>query len=346
VPWFPQNKYFWDFWFAWDAQANLHLFYLQASHLDCRFNPDLRHDRAAIGHARLTAWGWQELTTEQPILQSSEHVGDWDDLALWTGSIIQSPLDQQYYLFYTARRRDDAVWFTPHEWQRSQNIGVAVSPDLNQWQRLDPPNLVIPNPGHTHLFDGVNWRDPYVMYDAAHQTFYAFICAHSEGAQDAGGMIAYVTSRDLVHWQPEPEILVKSDDFYQMEVPQVFWRDGGDGTQRLYLVFCAQAQDCSRQWRAQQPPAVGTYYRQSVPLPLDAPVDYGAIPWQGPARLLCPGFYAGKLLWPPPDSATRISADTEVKFYGFQWADESDRFVGGLSDPMSVTFAADGSLQL
>jgi beta-fructofuranosidase len=351
VPWFPQNKYFWDFWFAWDRQAQLHVFYLQASQLDCRFNPDLRHDRAAIGHALLTRWGWQELTVEQPILKSSDQSGDWDDLAIWTGSIICSPLDQHYYLFYTARRRDDAVLFTPHEWQRSQNIGVAVSADLYQWQRLDPINQVIPNPGCTPRFDGVNWRDPYVLYEPTDQTFYAFICAHSPGGQDAGGMIAYVSSRDLIHWQPEPDLLVKSDDFYQMEVPQVFWREGGDGTRRLYLLFCAQGQDCSRHWRRQHPPTVGTYYRVSVPLPLQGAVDYGAIPWQGEAQLLCSGFYAGKLLWPPQESPTPLPAhtlpvDAEARFYGFQWADDGDRFVGGLSDPLAVHFSPDGSLSL
>lgn len=348
VPWFPQNKYFWDFWFAWDDREQLHVFYLQASQLECRFNPERRHDRASIGHGLLTRWGWQELTPDQPILKCSDHRGDWDDLSLWTGSIIRSPLDQRYYLFYTARRQADTLLHTPHEWQRSQNIGVAISTDLDHWERLNPINLVIPNPGCTRLFDGVNWRDPYILYNPADQTFYAFICAHTEGGRDAGGMIAYVTSRDLVHWQPEPEILIKSDDFYQMEVPQVFWRECGDGTKRLYLLFCAQTQDCSQHWRQQQPPAVGTYYQVSAPVGLEDWPDYGAIPWQGAARLLSPGFYAGKLLWLPQKAvpAMVLPAQTEARFYGFQWCDEGDRFVGGLSDPMPVQFAPDGSLTI
>ncbi len=352
MPWFPQNKYCWDFWFAWDQQEQLHLFYLQASQLDCRFNPDLRHDRAAVGHATLTRWGWQELTPDQPILQRSDRPGDWDDLSIWTGSIIRNPHDAHYYLFYTARRQTDAVLHTPHEWQRSQNIGVAISADLHHWKRLDPANLVIPNPGNGGNFDGVNWRDPYLLYNPGDATFYAFICAHTPNATDAGGVIAYMTSPDLIHWQPEPEILVKSEDFYQMEVPQVFWRDGGDGTKRLYLLFCAQAQDCSRHWRQQQPSAVGTYYQVSEPIPSEQAINYRAIPWAGPARLLSPGFYAGKLVWPPQSSFAGTSAEallraeTAAVFYGFQWGDEGDRFVGGLSDPQAVQFAADGSLSL
>jgi beta-fructofuranosidase len=347
MPWFPQNKYFWDFWMVWDGEQRLHLFYLQASQLDCRFNPELRHDRATVGHAVLTPWGWQELTPDRPILQSSDQTGDWDDLSIWTGSIIHNPLDHRYYLFYTARRRADAVQYTPHEWQRSQNIGVATSTDLSTWQRLAPINLVIPNPGYKAPFDGINWRDPYILQDPDDGRFHAFICAHADPAQDAGGIIATVTSRDLAHWHPEPETLIKSEDFYQMEVPQVFWRVGENGYRRLYLLFCAQAKDCSRHWRQQQPPSVGTYYHVSEPMPLQGPVDYAQIPWQGGARLLSADFYAGKLVWPlQPSTAAVLAAQTSAVFFGFQWADEGDRFVGGLSDPMPVHFAADGTLSL
>jgi beta-fructofuranosidase len=350
MAWFPQNKYIWDFWFAWDHSQQLHLFYLQASQLDCRFNPDARHDRASVGHAILTDWGWQEICPDQPALTRSTERDAWDDLAIWTGSIIQSPLADRYYLFYTSRRKADVPTWTPHEWQRPQNIGVATSRDLQHWQR-EPNNLVIPNPGLKGEFDGVNWRDPYVIYHAEDHLFYAFICAHTAGNQDAGGIVAYVTSPDLVHWTSAPQVLLTSRDFYQMEVPQIFWRDRGDGCRQLYLLFSTQAKDCSRHWREHElsgQAITGTYYLVSEPLPVEQPIDFSKIPWQGPAKLLSNGFYGGKVIWKNGSNqmVPTLSLDTQAIFYSFQWGDEADHFVGGLADPRAMNFLADGTIDL
>jgi beta-fructofuranosidase len=349
MAWFPQNKYIWDFWFAWD-DVQLHLFYLQASQLDCRFNPDLRHDRAAVGHAILTDWGWQEISPDVPTLARSTDRDAWDDLAIWTGSIIQNPVDNCYYLFYTSRRKTDVPQWTPHEWQRPQQIGVATSRNLYDWQRLDA-YPVIPNPGGDagSQFDGVNWRDPYVIYNAEEKLFYAFICAHTEGDQDAGGLVAYVTSTDLTHWTAAPQVLLASHDFYQMEVPQIFWRDRADGYRQFYLLFSTQDKDCSRHWREQTvPAATGTYYLCSEPLPIDQPIDFQTIPWQGAAKLLVKGFYGGKVIWKQACNQTNpaLSAETSAMFFSFQWSDEADHFAGGLADPKGVQFLADGAIEL
>ena len=351
MSWFPPNKYIWDFWFTWDKTQQLHLFYLQASQLDCRFNPNARHDRASVGHAILTDWGWQEICPDEPALMRSTERDAWDDLAIWTGSIIQNPLDKLYYLFYTSRRKADVPQWTPHEWQRTQNIGVATSSDLQHWQRLAPTNLVIPNPGVNGQFDGVNWRDPYVIYNAETGLFYAFICAHTGENPDAGGLVAYVTSPDLAQWTADPQVLLASHDFYQMEVPQIFWRDRGDGYRQLYLLFSTQDQDCSRHWRNHElsgQAITGTYYLVSEALPADQPIDFSAIPWQGAAKLLIKGFYGGKVIWKNAcnQMAPLLWPDTKAIFYSFQWVDEADHFIGGLSDPKAVTFLGDGTIAL
>jgi hypothetical protein len=59
-------------------------------------------------------------------------------------------------------------------------------------------------------------------------------------------------------------------------------------------------------------------------------------------------YYSGKLIWHYQDlqTAVVIPNDVDVQFYGFQWYDESDRFVGGISDPMQVVFAEDGAIRL
>ncbi|NEO25566.1 MAG: hypothetical protein F6K03_01370 [Kamptonema sp. SIO4C4] len=332
MPWFPLNQYIWDFWFAWSGEE-LHLFYLQASPADCDYNPERRHNCSAVGHAVFTPWGWQEVSRERPVFARSE--GDsWDNLSIWTGSIIEHPQTGEYYWFYTGRRRDDPLVWTPHELQRSQNIGLAISRDLTHWQRYrDAP--ILPNPGTP--FEGVAWRDPYVI-QGEDGLFYAFIATRlKESAADAGGAIAYQVSDTLEQWPNPPKLLVACEDFYQMEVPQVFWRRFGN-QKRFYLLFCLQQGDCSQQRYLQQGPAncqTGTYYLYSDLLPLDCQ-DFPL--FKSPAKLLASGLYAGKLLNP--------ETVENPLFFAFHWSNAAGQFANGICDPLQCQFGSDGTLQL
>lgn len=73
MPWYPRNKYCWDFWFAWQGQT-LHVFYLQASQLACAYNPERRHSLASIGHAVLTNFGWKEIDLDKPVLEKERGI--------------------------------------------------------------------------------------------------------------------------------------------------------------------------------------------------------------------------------------------------------------------------------
>ena len=53
--------------------------------------------------------------------------GGWDDLAIWTGSVVRGD-DGRWRMFYTA------INTRGHE-LRDQRIGVAESDDLIAWQR-------------------------------------------------------------------------------------------------------------------------------------------------------------------------------------------------------------------
>ena len=333
MPWYPRNKYCWDFWFAWQEQT-LHVFYLQASQLACAYNAERRHSQASIGHAILTDFGWKEIDPDKPVLERRE--GDfWDNLAIWTGSIIQ--VDGLYYLFYTARRREDLPVETPHEHRIPQNIGVATSKDLKFWTRtaatLEKP--VIPNPGVFSEFDGSNWRDPYVIQHDDGK-YYAFICARSrESAANVGGVIAVATSSNLADWQEEPyEVLYRSDEFYLMEVPQVFWRKMNDCRWRFYLLF---GPHWSPFFISKVPVGV-TYYVRSKPIKDRSKVSYNCIPWEDePANLLCKNFYVGKFV--NPEAAYPA-------FFGFRKHNEGGHFDGGISDPQWAIFADDGTIRL
>lgn len=343
MPWFPQNKYLWDFWFARNG-GELHLFYLQAGQAECGFNPDLRHNLSSVGHAVMTGCGWKEFDT---VALASSDNGSWDNLSIWTGSVIHDAASGLHYLFYTSRRREDETIWTPSEWQRPQQIGLAVSRDLLSWNRTVASERapVIPNPGKMIGLDGVSWRDPYVIR-GENGRWQAFICArlnpqdtnNKDYGVDGGGVIAWLESENLFDWNvAQAKRLVASDEFYQLEVPQVFWRRFGN-EKRFYLIFCAQEKDCSRARRQRVSDGqcrTGTYYLMSDLLPL----DHKTIPaLSGSAQLLAEGWYAGRLL--DPDTAETPT------FFGFQWADEFGRFVGGISDPMPAQFNQDGSIEL
>ncbi|MGH9799801.1 MAG: hypothetical protein ACRD82_05500 [Blastocatellia bacterium] len=277
MPWFPQNKYLWDFWFA-RKDNELHAFYLQADQAECGFNPDLRHDLASVGHAVMTDLGWKELGE---VALSSRQNGGWGNLSIWTGSIVHDETTGLHYLFYTSRRAEDKTIWTPSEWQRPQQIGLAVSRDLIEWERTPMAKKVpvIPNPGKMIGLDGVAWRDPYLIL-GANGRWQAFVCArlnphdadNKDFGLDAGGAIAWLESENLQEWNiATTRRLVTSDEFYQMEVPQVFWRRFRDG-KRFYLIFCAQEKDCSRARRqrvSEDQCRTGTYYLVSDLLPHD-----------------------------------------------------------------------------
>jgi len=338
MPWSPRGKYVWDFWFA-RRGSELHAFYLQADRSACAGDADRRHEFASIGHAVEIGPGrWEEIGPEPAL--SPREAPAWDDLALGAGSILAHSASGPYTLFYAGRSADDEMVRTPRGCLRPQAIGSAVSQDLRHWQRsassLHRPG--IPNPGSAQGFDGVAWRDPWLV-QAEDGLAHAFISTRvhpdAGGAEDAGGVIATVASSDLERWGP-PRIFVRSDDFHQLDVPQVFWR-GVAGGKRCYLLFSARQADCSR-WRLERMPAsecrTGTYLMTSDLLP----VGYlGLPPMRGPARLLAPGLYAGKLLEP--------EAGHSASFFGLSCADAEGRFLG-LAGPLPVAFSARGELRL
>ncbi len=325
MPWYPKDKFIWDPWFVSEGEK-LHAYYLQADRHECNHDPDARHNLASVGHAIKNGHGWHELGTSFATSQQ------WDDVAIWTGSIIRSPELNQYLLFYTARNSREAPRATPSEKQRPQHIGLATSTDLHHWQRasqsIEAP--IIPNPGHRFGLDGVAWRDPYIArFD---DKYYAFICARLDQEVECG-LIAYLTSTDLLHWTDKPEFIVCPMEFYQMEVPQVFWRRSGTG-KRCYIIFCTQEKDCSKARRQKNLACkTGTYYLKSEELPL----DYQGIPvFKESAELLVSNIYAGKIIEPENDQSSIL--------LGFVWADEAGNFVGGISDPVHISFADNGSL--
>lgn len=335
--WVPEGKYVWDTWFAKDKTDKLHAFYLQADKEACRFDPERRHNIASVGHAFFDNGEWRQ-QGETPAL-AAEPDG-WDNISIWTGSIIYDDLTDLFYMFYTSRNRREISINTPRGAFPPQQIGLASSPDLKNWSRLEKTRQgpVIQNPSPQFGLDGVNWRDPYVL--KVDSNYHCLISARRSSsnsiADDAGGTIVLLSSNQLLEWNsPTVRIIAGSDDFYQMEVPQLFCKISKE-RKRYYLIFCAQAIDCSKKRRervCQEDCQTGTYYICSDELAIE---DTEIPMFSGEAKMLRRNLYAGKI----------VEYCGKTVLFGFDYQGGEASFKGGIAGPWMVSFSNDGTIEV
>jgi len=305
----PKDRYVWDFWLITHA-GQYHLFHLQAPR--GLPDPEMRHGLATVGHAvSKDLIHWQDLGTAL----GPGRPGEWDDRAIWTGSVIER--DGLFYMLYTG---------TCHgERGKIQRIGLAVSRDLLHWEK-HPKNPVLEadrglyEGAEESLFGELAWRDPYIIKHEG--VYFALITARrNRGDPKKRGCIATAWSDDLVHWRIGPPLKVPGG-FAQMEVPQVIHLED-----RFYLLFSAEAG-----WVADEacPKVTGTFYATAAEL-------FG--PYSVPKVLLGDhqgSFYAAKLI-----------QTIQGSWVALAWVRTRDgSFVGGLSDPIPVHFKDDGEIEV
>jgi beta-fructofuranosidase len=241
--------------------------------------------------------------------------GDFDDLALWTGSVVQH--GGTWQMFYTgiSTLEDGAV----------QRIGLATSPDLVEWEKH---GVVLEADPHWYetLGPGVreeSWRDPWVY--AAENRFHMLVTARaSAGPPDGRGVIGHAQSDDLRIWQAGPPLSAPGE-FFALEVPQLVELEGG----RLILFSVpSEWHSAERLARSGVLAETGTHYLVAR--------DEGFLLDRDGFLLSDPGFYGGRLL----DHAGRRH------FFAWRGFDEQGEFLGELSDPMPVTIGTDGSLEV
>ena len=230
-----EDAWVWDSWIADDVER-YHLFFLKAPR--SLGDPGLRHAKAVIGHASstdLTDWR-VEPDALGPV------AGGWDDLAIWTGSVVRGD-DGVWRMYYTA------INTRGHE-LRDQRIGLAESDDLMQWRRLGERPIAEAAKRWYKTLDeddaaSETWRDPFVFRDPDGDGWHMLITARALGAAPgADGVLAHARSTDMRTWEIGPP-LGEPAGFGQLEVPQV--RRIGD---RCVLVFTCAPQEQSAEWVA------------------------------------------------------------------------------------------------
>lgn len=294
------DKWVWDFWIA-DTGTEFHLFYLQAPR--SLGDQSARHFNATVGHAVSTDLrGWQVL---DDALEPGA-AGDWDDLATWTGSIIEH--DRMWWMLYTGttRARDDVT----------QRIGLATSTDLSSWTR-HPDNPVLElDPRWYELVESDAWRDPWLLADPDGHGFHALITARAtSGPTDARGVIGHACSPDLVHWEVRPP-LTEPGEFGHLEVPQVEIVDG------IPVLLFSVAADRFPAARRARLPSEGSGSLLARGASLLGPWDIA-----GARRIPLPDLYSARLV---------RDRDGAWQVLGFIDGSARDDFVGAISDPVPL----------
>ena len=305
------DSWVWDFWTADDGDQ-YHLFFLHAPrHL---INPDARHYKASIGHAvSANLRDWQRL--DDALARSTPTA--FDDLATWTGSVVQHP-DGTWFLFYTGTTLVDGT--------NVQTIGYATSDDLTTWTKAPGPVLEADPRWYEKLADG-QWhdeafRDPWVLADPDGRGWHLLATGRSNhGPADDRGVVAHAWSPDLRNWQVRPPLSDPGSGFGQLEVVQPVQVDG-----LWFLIFNCLASDLSAA-RLATGTTGGVWAARA-----DGPLG----PYQvaDAQQLTDSRLYVGKVV---TDRETRTPW-----FLAFR-NDSPEGFVGEITDPMSLA-VRDGRL--
>lgn len=318
-----EKQWIWDSWYAHDG-TRWHGYFLKAD--KALINPELRHFNVSQGHAVSDDLvTWEHLGT---CFAPSERSG-WDDFTTWTGSVVQDDGDL-WHLFYTGTRKSEGGLY--------QRIGHATSTDMHNWERVEDGFCLDLTGPNAELYEADFakgfWhdramRDPWVMRDPDGNGWLMYFTARVRGVTEpnAGGAIGFATSPDLADWKLQPPVF--QGGFGQLEVPQVFERDG-----RWYCLFCTSAEHFSKAQADATPggPVTGTHY-----LVADSPRG----PWQ-----IAPGRFLDGALPCRRYAARIVETSDGMKIMGFADYGPDGTFVGHVMDPEPVETDQDGFLHV
>jgi beta-fructofuranosidase len=307
-----RDSWVWDFWLV-QNEGLWHVFFLHAPRTPS--DPDRRHFSARIGHGVSTDLSsWQLLG--DALGPGPE--GAWDDMATWTGSVMEQPGGGWVMLYTGVSSRENGL---------VQRIGLALSDDLVIWVKHPTNPVLEADPLWYEMLDldvwfDQAWRDPWVVQDPASGLFHAFVTARlHDGDPAQRGVIGHATSQDLSIWDVGPPIPAPSG-FGYMEIPQVFCMAG-----RWHLLFSAPAWAQSAR---SGPHCTGTFH---------AVADRIDGPYEERAPLFCDATesrYGGKV----------ITTESGPVCVAFSSRDQAGGFVGELMDPKPVELSRDGTLTL
>lgn len=187
---------------------------------------------------------WSDLGIALPLGEA----GSPDQDGIWTGSIIA--VDGVLHVFYTGGNRSSRL---------PQSICHATSVDGISFIKDAANPLLLPD---EFGYESRDWRDPFVLWRPETKSFLMLLVARSaSGAPGRRGVVAAATSRDLKHWQLEPDFFYAPGNTYCVECPEVF--ELGGRWRMVYSRFSESAATVYRDadrlegpWRTPEYPAL------------------------------------------------------------------------------------------
>lgn len=200
------------------------------------------HDyRDPEGHGEGTPW---KLVTTGDLVSFAEWGEviprgnkDEQDLYVFTGSVLKRT-EGEYFLFYTGHN--------PHfNGRPKEKILLARSSDLLSWKKQQDFSLSAPQG-----YEGDDWRDPFVFFDADEGNYKMLLTARVQGgSQNRNGCTAMARSQDLLHWEiVDP--LWAPEAYCAHECPDLFQMGG-----LWYLIFSEFSDKRCTQYRVSETPA-------------------------------------------------------------------------------------------
>lgn len=299
-----------------------HIYYLQAP--KSIQNPDDRHAVASVGHAvskDLKIW------KEDKIVIEAGPEGSWDDVSIWTGSVIEK--DNIYYMFYTSTSKKDEG--------KIQRIGVAISKNLYSWEKYENNPVIQAHPdwyekADTSVDGFEHWRDPFIIYNKRDEIYYAFICASVNYGNNGGrGCTARAKSKDLLNWElMSPATVI--GNFYNMEVPDLHFKN-----ERWYLLFSVNSNWYSEKHKKEitplKPQTGILYYQSKTLLNKFTPIDNKEVLLGTDTQT-----YGARAI-------KDVDGDNVVLTWKIR-AEGSNSFAGCLDKPRKLKYMPDGTLKI
>jgi len=163
-------------------------------------SPDLRH--------------WTHQDSILPVVP-----GTWESKFIWAPKIIESPIGQGWWMYYTGADEDVC-----------QRIGLAFSSDLFNWVRSQDSPVYVPGRwADWEEGDWANCRDPEVFAQDGDPNLYLFSTAlttHNFGA------LGLATSQNGLDWEDSGTPFFVNDDSLMIESTQMVRDESG-----LYHLF-------------------------------------------------------------------------------------------------------------
>ncbi|WP_370675545.1 hypothetical protein [Pleomorphomonas sp. PLEO] len=304
----PPQSWVWDFWIA-DDGATYHLYFLNAPR--SLGHPDARHRNACIGHA--VSSDLRNWTDCGPVLERGGKEA-FDATAVWTGCVVRDD-DGLWRMFYTGARFLEATGPANIE-----TVGLAVSADLDTWQKRPGPLLSADSRWYETLGSSAwpeeAWRDPWV-FRGDDGCWHMLITARSwDGAPLDRGVVGHATSPDLDHWSAAAPLSLPGSGFAHIEVIQIV-----DIAGRAHLVFSCD----SSKLAGHRAGGIGGIW--TMPLASLDHID------PAEAQLLLPeSHYSGRVVFDRQKKPVLLAC--------LQGGGD----IRGLSNPMPLTIDADGYL--